>query len=425
MVDVLDWANREDHVVIPFGGGTSVVGGVEADPEWTEETVVISLDTRKLDRVLEVDTTSNTARIQAGATGPVLQEQLREHDRCLRHYPQSYEFSTLGGWIATRASGHYATLQTRIDDFVESVRMVTPSGTIQTRRLPSTGAGPDPEGFILGSEGTLGVITEASLQVQKEPKYRAKASVAFEDFEDAVETTRTLAQTRLFPTNLRLLDTREAFLNQVVEDPTNILLLGFEDSMVPSAGDDLEHGLDICRQRGGTVLSQKKSVPESQEDDKDESGEWRQSFLEGPYLYNVLVSLGVIVDTFETALPWDRFYEAHHAIKNDVQAALQEVCGDGTVTCRFTHVYPDGVAPYYTFLGPARRGEELKQWKQLKSVASDAVVDHGGTITHHHAVGRVHKPWLERERDPLILESLRAVKQKLDPDELLNPGVLL
>ncbi|MDZ7688889.1 MAG: FAD-binding oxidoreductase [Halobacteriales archaeon] len=257
IAELLTWASENNVAVVPFGGGTSVVGGVECEGDGFAG--VVSLDVRALDDVLEVDPVSRSARIQAGATGPRLQEQLKDEGMRLRHYPQSYEFSTLGGWLATHAGGHFATVYTHIDDFVENVRMVTPAGTVETRRLPSSGAGPDPNALLLGSEGAFGVFTEAWLRVQPRPEHRAKATVAFEEFEDGVEATRRIAQARLYPANCRLLDRNEAILNQI--GGTNLLVLGFESTDSP-VDDDLERAVEIAEEAGGEV--REKSVNEEE-----------------------------------------------------------------------------------------------------------------------------------------------------------------
>lgn len=421
---VLDWASDHRVAVVPFGGGTSVVGGVET-AVGADFGGVVSLDMRRMDRVLEVDPLSRAARIQAGATGPALAEQLHEHGLSFRHYPQSYEFSTFGGWIATRAGGHYATRYTHIDDFIESVQMIAPSGEFETRRLPASGAGPDPNALALGSEGTLGVITEAWTKVHRRPRFRSKASVHFADFDAAVRAVRDVVQSGLAPANCRLLDSREAMLNAVVFDGSNVLLLAFESPRVPTRP-DLERALDIVREHGGEVDGEPAHVDEQEASaESDSGGRWRSSFFEGPYLQNTMVSLGVIADTFETACTWDRFDALHRRIIRDVRAAMKEVCGAGFLSCRFTHVYADGPAPYYTFLAPATVGSELEQWAEIKSAAAEAISDCGATITHHHAVGRTHKPWYEREVPGLFRQGLGRLKESFDPEGVLNPGVLL
>jgi len=423
---VLSFAADHNVAVIPFGGGTSVVGGVEpAFGKGATYRGAISLDLRGLDRVLEVDPVSRAARIQAGATGPGLEAQLAQHGFTLRHFPQSFEFSTLGGWIATHAGGHFATLYTHIDDLTESVRMLTPSGLYETRRLPASGAGPGPDRLVLGSEGILGVITEAWMRVHARPRWRASASVHFRELKAAVAAVREIAQAGLYPANCRLLDQREALLNRVAADGSHVLLLGFESADHPLAP-WLERALAIAgAHRGicprGPVLREEgaKSGHEGA------AGSWRSAFLEAPYLQSALVSLGALVDTFETACTWDRFDALHAAVTAAVEDALVRACGGGLLSCRFTHVYPDGPAPYYTFVAAGRPGAELEQWAQIKRAAADTLAAHGATITHHHAVGRLHRPWYDRERPPLFAAALRAAKATLDPKGILNPGVLL
>lgn len=422
---VLSWADRQNLAVVPFGGGTSVVGGVEADFQHEGYAGVVSLDMRSMDRVEEVDTSSRLARIQAGATGPGLEEQLGAHGLTMRHYPQSYEFSTLGGWIATRSSGHYATVETRVDDLVRSARLLTPCGPLESEAVPSSGAGPDPDALVCGSEGILGVITRATVRVRRPPRYRSRASVMFDDFEAAVEATRTLAGSRLFPVNCRLLDEHEVLLNQVTEHGGNVLLLGFESDHVPTEP-DMRRAVELVRDHGGEVLDEPAHrTPDTERSSGGADERWRRSFFEAPYLFNALVSMGVLVDTFETACTWKAFPEMHRAVRRDVRQALEEVCGGGFLSTRFTHVYPEGPAPYYTFAAPARVGSELSQWREVKQAASEALRRHGGTITHHHAVGRIHRAWYEEETPKLYRESLRAVKDRLDPRGLMNPGVLL
>jgi alkyldihydroxyacetonephosphate synthase len=428
---LLAWASEERVAVVPFGGGTSVVRGVECTGDGYAG--VVSLDMQQFDRVLDVDHTSRAARIQAGATGPEIQEQLAESDLQLRHYPQSYEFSTFGGWVATRAGGHFATRYTHIDDFIESVRAVTPAGVLETWRAVS-GAGPDPNRFLLGSEGAFGVITEGWARVQPRPSYRSRATVHFTDYWEAVEATREIVQSRLTPANCRLLDRNEALLNEVALDGSHVLLLGFESTAHPT-DDDLKRALGICEEHGGSWPNEPRheqpgegeeagTKSKSSREDSEE-GSWRASFLDAPYQFNALVSIGVLVDTFETATTWDRFPDLHEALNDRVTEAMKNECGGGFLACRFTHVYEDGPAPYYTLLAPADVGRELDQWRAIKRTASDVLSEHRATITHHHAVGRVHREHYQREVPDLYLEALRSMKRTLDPEGIMNPGVLI
>ncbi|CBL45573.1 FAD linked oxidase [gamma proteobacterium HdN1] len=421
---VLDVCDRLQLAVIPFGGGSSVTGGVEARPS-ARQRGAVTMDLSRLDQLLEVDSVSLTARIQAGIFGPALEKQLATHGLTLRHFPQSFEFSTLGGWIVTRAGGHFATVYTHIDELVQSVRMLTPQGLLETPHLPASGAGPDGNRLICGSEGTFGVVLDAWMRVRPRPRFRAGASVHFKDYWQAVAATRAIAQSGLFPANCRLLDMREAFLNQVAADGSSVLVLGFE-SADHSMEAGLARALEITRDFGG-VCPKGPSLREGEGGERgDDSGEqWRASFLSGPYLQDAMIQAGILADTFETACTWQAFPALYEGVTQAVQAALTEVCGGGVISCRFTHVYPDGPAPYFTFLGKAKRGGELEQWLAIKNAASEALGKFGGTITHHHAVGRMHKAGYAKECPPLLAESLRAVKQRLDPHGIMNPGVLL
>ncbi len=417
VVDLLDWCSSAGIAAIPYGGGSSVVGGVEArlDEGWPG---AVSIDLTGLDRVLEVDRTSRAARIQGGALGPLLEDQLRPYDYTLRHFPQSFEFSTLGGWLATRSGGHYATVYTHIDDLVESMRVVTPSGISESRRLPGSGAGPSPDRLFLGSEGSLGIITEAWMRVQDRVRFKASASARFATFEAAAEACRAVSQSGLFPTNCRVLDPGEA-TSAGVTDGSSVLLLGFESADHPVDA-WAARAVELVADHGGTVPDGIRSSST-----EGAAGAWRNSFIRAPYGRDALTRLGVVVDTFETACTWDRFPDLHDRVTRAMTSALQEVCGGGSVSCRFTHVYPDGPAPYFTVMGPGRSGSQLEQWDELKAAAGDALLTAGGTITHHHAIGRDHMPWYEQQRPSIIGAALRAAKAELDPSGILNPGVIV
>ena len=421
---VLEWCDKERIVATPYGGGSSVVGGVEppADDNWRGS---VSIDLTRLDRVLEVDRASRAARIQGGVLGPSLEDQLRPHNYTLRHYPQSFEFSTLGGWIATRSGGHFATLYTHIDDFVESVRVLTPTGIVESRRLPGSGAGPSPDRMFIGSEGILGVITEAWMRLQDRPKFRAGASVAFPDFIAGANAVRAVAQAGLYPANCRLLDPGEAASAGANQGEAAVLVLAFE-----SADHELEpwmkRALEICADLGGKIPEGAgRTRTDAEATHEGAAGAWREAFIKAPYLRNSLAAMGIVNDTFETAITWDRFPNYHAQLMETGTDAIRRVCGQGTMTCRFTHAYPDGPAPYYTILAPGKRGSELEQWDEIKEAVSEVIVKLGGTITHHHSVGRDHRPWYDRQRPEGFARALKAAKRALDPHAILNPGVLI
>ncbi|MSO40957.1 MAG: FAD-binding oxidoreductase [Solirubrobacterales bacterium] len=443
---VLAWCADQAAAAIPFGGGTSVVGGVE--PRVADDyRGTVSIDLRSMDRVLEFDPVSRAARIQAGATGPRLEQQLREHGVTLRHFPQSFEYSTLGGWLATRAGGHFATLYTHVDDLTESMRVVTPSGEWASRRLPGSGAGPSPDRMMLGSEGILGVIVEAWMRVQERPRRRISVGVAFDDFLSGAEAVRELSQSGLHPANCRLLDPGESAITSAGPPGKALLLLGFESAHHP-VDEPMRLALEVATEHGGKPGELRSRSPgdERKPDDPgatarngpppasggDPVDAWRSAFLNAPYLRDSMAACGVLSDTFETAITWDRFPGFHDEVIGTARRAAAEASGapaegpgSPRVGCRFTHVYPDGPAPYYTVLAPARRGSEVEQWDEVKAAVSEALIEAGGTITHHHAVGRDHRPWYDRQRPQPFADALRAAKVKLDPGGILNPGVLV
>jgi alkyldihydroxyacetonephosphate synthase len=419
----LEWCSDERVAAIPYGGGTSVVGGVTPDVPGRYNGAV-SIDLRALDRVLEVDEVSRAACIQAGALGPGLESQLGERGLTLRHFPQSFEYSTLGGWIATRAAGHFATLWTHIEDFVESVRAITPAGAWESRRLPGSGAGVSPDRMLAGSEGTLGVITQAWVRVQPRPSHRSSAGVRFTDFLAGAECVRAISQAGLHPSNCRLLDAGEAALTMAGDGSHALLVLGFESTDHPVA-EAMARALALCAEHGGAV-SKSGDEGDGNGGGGDAVSSWRGAFLGAPYVRDALVALGVLAETFETAITWERFPAFRERVTAATEEAVREVCGEqGRVFCRFTHVYADGPAPYFTVLAPARRGEEVEQWAAIKQAASNAIFKGGGTITHHHAVGRDHRPWYDRQRPELFATALRTAKGAVDPAGIMNPGVLI
>jgi len=439
---VLNYCADEGAAAIPYGGGTSVVGGIE--PRGLEDYKgVVSIDLRRMDRVLEVDPISMSARIQAGATGPRLEEQLREHGLTLRHFPQSFEYSTLGGWIATRAGGHFATIYTHIDDLVESIRAVTLAGDWESRRLPGSGSGPSPDRMLLGSEGILAVIVDAWVRVRERPNEKVSAAVAFDDFDSGAEAVREISQAGIYPSNCRLLDAVESEISSAGPPGKAILVLGFESAHHP-VEDSLALAIDVAADHGGEpgeVRRQtadqpgpeaRREAPAPSAPGDDPVNAWRHAFLFAPYLRDSLVACGVLSDTFETAITWDRFPNFHAEVMETARRAVAEATGGPAegpgaprISCRFTHVYPDGPAPYYTVLAKARRGDEVAQWDEIKAAVSDTVIDAGGTITHHHAVGRDHRPWYDRQRPEPFADALRGAKRELDPRGVLNPGVLI
>lgn len=418
---VLRWAHAADLIVVPYGGGTSVVAGVEP-AESERRSGVISLDLSGLDQLHGIDHDSRLAELDAGMFGPQIEAALRPHDLTLRHFPQSFEFSTLGGWLATRAGGHFATLYTHIDELTAGIRMLMANGEVwESRPLPGSGAGPSPDRMVLGSEGTLGIITRAWMRVRPRPGFKASATLTFETFEAAVQACRAVAQSGLNPSNCRLLDANEAQLNMVGSKA--VLVLGFE-SASRSQADPMQAAVALGQAHGGQ-LKQPPSYTTPQLSGTDKTANrWRSAFLSGPYLQSTLMMLGAVVDTFETCCTWAAFPALDAAIRANVRDAMSQFGLPGRLSCRFTHVYPDGPAPYYTWMTPMS-ADVPAQWRTIKAAASDALIAHGATITHHHAVGRTHRPWYAQQRPAPFGAALRALKGVCDPEGRLNPGVLI
>ncbi len=419
---VLDWCDSKKYAAIPYGGGTTVVEGVSVPASYDG---AVTIDMERLNKVLEVDEVSRAARIQAGIFGPDLERELKASGHTLRHFPQSFPWSTLGGWIVTRSGGHYATNHTHIDDFVESTRMLTPKGWLESRRLPGSGAGPSPDRLVMGSEGTLGIVTEAWMRIQKRPIYRATAGVIFSSWEQAYTATRHIVQAKLWPANLRLLDPSEAQRAAGLDGKKALLIIGFESADVPQ-GEFIKMAVEIARDHGGLISDRDIATSDSSDDATGRAGavgNWRSSFI--GVNAGITNGLGLIADTFETATTWDNWPEFDAKVRDRVGRVLKEVLGDAhSLSCRFTHIYPDGPAPYYTFAGMGAAGGEVEQWQAIKNAANEVLVEAGGTITHHHSVGRMHAKGWSKQQPDLFETVLRSAKKTLDPNAILNPGVL-
>ncbi|MDP6606426.1 MAG: FAD-binding oxidoreductase [Dehalococcoidia bacterium] len=417
---VLEWCSDNGYAAIPYGGGSSSANGVTPPDDWGG---IVTIDMDQFDQVLEIDETSRSALIQAGTYGPALEDQLRPHGYTLRHFPQSFAGSTLGGWVATRSGGHFATNHTHIDDFVESTRMLTPSGWWESRRLPGSGAGPSPDRLVVGSEGSLGVITEAWMRIQKRPEYRATAGVTFPSWEAGYEATRRIVQAKLWPANLRLLDPELAQGSAGMDGDQALLVIGFESAEI-SQDWGVRQAVEIARDAGGVIddadiLTADAGQPTGR---GGAVGAWRDAFIPSG---GSALGIGTIGGTVETSISWERWPEFDRSVRAALLGALKEICGGGTVNCRFTHVYTDGPAPYYTYAGLYRPGLTEEDAYQVRKAGLDAFIAGGATVTHHHAVGRLHRPWYDQQRPELFASALRAAKLAVDPNAVLNPGVLI
>ncbi len=425
---VLALCETESVAVVPFGGGTSVVGGVE--PLRGSHQRVISLDLARL-RDVEVDARSLTARLGAGLRGPEAEAELAKHGLVLGHYPQSFEYATIGGFAATRSAGQASSGYGRFDSLVSSVRLIAPAGDLRTLETPHTAAGPALREVIVGSEGVFGVIPDVTVRVKTAPRERRYEAWMAESFEAGAEIVRALAQGPGLPDVIRVSDEEETEVSLALSGPRGV------------AGSFFGGYLGLRRRRGGALVivgfeGDEESVARRRalavralrRDGAVYLGQsagrsWEHGRYQGPYLRDTLMGMGAMVETLETSHTWRRLGELHAAVGSAIRDSLAVQGTPGLVFCHLSHAYADGASLYFTFISRARRGEEIEQWRQVKQAASEAIVASEGTITHHHAVGRDHAPYMEAEVGRTGLDVLRAVKDQLDPAGVMNPGKLL
>ena len=435
VASVLRIAAEANLAVIPFGGGSSVVGGVEPRT-MRGQAGALSLDTTRLDALVRVDRESMTATFQAGVDGPALEAGLRAQGLTLGHFPQSFEFSTLGGWIATRSSGQSSSGYGAIEDMVVAVRVVTPEGVVRTLPSPRSATGPDLNQLVLGSEGSLGVIVEATLRVHEAPAVLEDRGMLFRSFADGADAVREATRQGVRVAVMRLSDAAETSLFQTLRhDPARrfdvsaaalsllrrlgygdgrcAMIYGVEARSRREARPALRAMLRIGRAHGGMPLGASPGRA------------WRRDRFRTPYLRDWLLDQGVAVDTFETAASWSRLGATRDAVVRAMQRAAEVHAGGGLAMAHVSHSYPDGASLYFTLLYPLDPANDLLQWEAIKREVTEAIVAAGGTLSHHHGVGLDHLPWLAREKGALGLSALRAARTALDPRGLMNPGKLL
>lgn len=418
----------EGVAVVPFGGGTSVVGGVE--PLRGVHSRLVSLDLARL-RGMEVDARSLTARLGAGLRGPEAEAGLAKHGVVLGHYPQSFEYATVGGFAATRSAGQASSGYGRFDSLVSSVSLIAPSGDLRTLETPHSAAGPALRELVVGSEGIFGVIPEVTVRVRPAPRQRRYEAWIAESFEAGAEIVRALAQGPGLPDVIRISDQEETEVSLALSGPRGIagrLFGGYLDLRRRGNGCLIVVGFEggeesVARRRALSVraLHRGGAVYLGQAAGRS----WEHGRYQGPYLRDTLMEMGAMVETLETSHTWARLGALHAAVGNAIRDSLSGQGTPGMVFCHLSHAYPDGASLYFTFIARARQGEELEQWGKVKRAASEAIVANGGTITHHHGVGRDHAPYMEAEVGQTGLDALRAVKEQLDPVGIMNPGKLL
>lgn len=422
---VLHYCAQNDIVVIPFGGGTSVVGGIEA----RDERVTLSLDLARLNHVIAIDEISQTATIQAGILGPALERELNARGLTLGHFPQSFEFSTLGGWIATRGAGLTSTGYGKIEALTQSVRVATPSGIIETRHVPASATGPSLLQLLIGSEGTLGVITSATMRIRRLPKTKDYRALLFKCFSEGVAAIRAMMQSGIVPAVVRLSDEDETRSFFAMREEASgwkefvqrlglrflkargysfengaLMILGFEDD--PNS----KRGVAICQAHRAFDLGH------------GIANDWLRERYETPYLRDVLMDRGVMVDTLETATTWANLERLHKALAATIRDATQATGSPALVMTHVSHCYRDGASLYVTFLARMSTDQAIMQWETIKRAATECIVANDGTLSHHHGVGYEHAAWMSREHGAIGMEALRALKSALDPKNVMNPG---
>ncbi|MEO6859056.1 MAG: FAD-binding oxidoreductase [Solirubrobacteraceae bacterium] len=415
VLDILSVCARARVAVVPFGGGTSVVGGLTPNAEGFAG--VVALDLKRLNQLRELDEESRLARLEPGLRGPEAEALLGAHGYTIGHFPQSFEYATLGGFAAARSSGQASAEYGRFDELVVALRVATPAGMLELGRAPKSAAGPDLRQIILGSEGALGVITELTVQVRPAPAIRRYEGWRFASFAEGTTTLRRLAQDGPRASVLRLSDEAETALGLARPDQLgdggdggSLAIVGFE-------GDPD----DVARraQETSIVLSEAGAIPVP-----DAGEDWVRGRFHGPYLRDALLDAGALVETLETATFWSKLPNLYKAVHSTLQNSLINQGTAPVILCHVSHVYASGASLYFT-VACAQSPDPAAQWRKAKSAAMEAVLAAGGSISHHHGVGRDHQPWLAEEVGELGVTVLSAIKRELDPTGILNPGILV
>jgi alkyldihydroxyacetonephosphate synthase len=433
---ILSLAEEYKACVIPFGGGSNIVGSVE--PTVSQERTVLTLDMKRMNKVLSVDRHSMTATIQAGALGPVLEEQLNRQGLTLGHFPDSFQHSSLGGWLATRSAGMQSDHYGNVEDMVLSISFRTLRGTLVTRPVPRSSSGPDLNEIILGSEGTMGIIVQATMRVRLLPEHKDYRAFLFPSFESGSKAVHEIIQTDIHANLMRLYDPKmtelsvysapphtglKSFISKLIKaylrkrrsfdfSKTSLMILGFEGSK-----NDIQRRekkvFPICKKHGGFPLG-------------TEPGKrffsWKYDY---PYLRDWLMKRAVLADVSETSTVWSNFLNLYTKTIAGLAAAIEQTGQKPWVGCHMSHSYKTGTSLYFTFACRQKPGDELNQYSQVKKAAEDSFLKNGGTVSHHHAIGYEHMPWILEEKSPIGIEILTALKKELDPNKILNPDKII
>lgn len=410
---VINWCVAHHVALVPFGGGTSVVGGLVARREGYAG--VVSLDLIRFDRLLEVDHESMTAVLEPGLRGPQAEALLAAEGLTLGHFPQSFEYATIGGFAVTRSSGQSSAGYGRFDSLVVGLKMATPQGTLELGSSPANAAGPDLRELVMGSEGAFGVVTAVRLRVRRLPAVKVYDAWQFASFADGAAAMRTLAQSGMLPTVIRLSDEAETAIN--LARPSEVGGAAAGGCLMIAGYEGTQDAVDARRAACSGLLEGLGGANLGEEG----GAAWAQGRFHGPYLRDSLLDVGVLVETMETVTFWSNLDHVYQSVKQAVTDSL----GESTIVlCHVSHVYETGASLYFT-VATRQADDPLAQWLAAKAAASDAMVHNGASITHHHAIGQDHKPWLAEEIGPVGVLMLRAVKERIDPTGVLNPGVLI
>jgi len=427
---LLELASQQGWTIVPFGGGTSVVGGVEP---LSDHRPVLTVNLQRMNRVLDIDHASNTARVQSGILGPDLEKELNGSGFTLGHFPQSFEFSTLGGWIATRSAGQNSTKYGKIEQMVVSLRMTTPTSIMDLPEVPADAVGPSLLHCLIGSEGTLGIITQAVVRIHHMPEHRAFAAYLFPDFSAGVTAVRDMLQAGLRPAVLRLADPEEtAVALELSKTPS----LSFKERVaqwyVRFRGFDVKQSavLVLIFEGPQDLVSAAKRETNRYVKDGLSLGslparKWMKERFRHPYLRDDLLDRSVMVDTLETAAPWEKLPELYNAVRRTLADSLLSTAPGALVFTHLSHAYPDGASLYFTFMAQQQAGKELEQWQMVKEAATTAILERGGALSHHHGIGSMHKVWMESYLGQAGMSLLTNIKINVDPNNIMNPGKLL
>jgi alkyldihydroxyacetonephosphate synthase len=436
---VLAFAATKNFAVVPFGGGSSVVGGVtgKAGPEHAG---VISLDVTRMHRVIAVDRTAMTATIEAVIYGPQLEEALGALGLTLGHYPQSFEFSTLGGWIAARGAGQQSNRYGKAEKWLVSTRLATPTGLWSTESFPASAAGPRLGDLVVGSEGLLGVITDATVKIHTKPEVKDYRGFLFKTFADGVSAVREMVHRDVPTAMMRLSDADETWFFQAFSTSQSssssaftsiakryLALKGFDDRpcLFVLGLEGEREIVDHARSRGSAIIKAHGGFPLG----TGPGERWYHGRFSAPFMRDPMMDHGLGVDTLETATTWSNIDKLYNAVRDALREAIAGTMPSpgmrGVVLGHVSHSYPDGASLYFTFIFPRDLSQEIDQWRTIKRAASEAIVSNGGTISHHHGVGEDHAHWLRGEKGDIAMRLLAAVKRELDPKGILNPGKLL